>query len=94
MTTTKQHKIVITYCSQCNWLLRSAWMAQELLSTFAEELEEVSLRPASGGLFQIHVNGQLIWDRKTDEGFPDIKALKQNVRDIIAPERELGHIDK
>ena len=30
-------EIVITYCTQCQWLLRAAWLAQELLSTFAEE---------------------------------------------------------
>ena len=29
--------LTITYCTQCNWLLRSAWMASELLSTFSLE---------------------------------------------------------
>ena len=29
--------IAITYCRLCNWLLRAAWMGQELLSTFAGE---------------------------------------------------------
>ena len=31
-------RITIAYCTQCNWLLRSAWMAQELLSTFGADL--------------------------------------------------------
>ncbi len=26
--------VTIHYCTQCNWLLRAGWMAQELLSTF------------------------------------------------------------
>ena len=70
-------------------------MAQELLSTFSEELEEVALSPESeiAGLFQIELDDQLIWCRKRDVGFPDIKTLKQRVRDAIAPERDLGHLE-
>jgi selenoprotein W-related protein len=51
-------RVEIVYCTQCRWLLRAAWMAQELR-----------------------------------EGFPDIKELKQLVRDRIAPQKELGHSD-
>ena len=85
--------LTITYCTQCSWLLRSAWMAQEVLSTFSLEMGEVILRPGSGGIFEISLDGELIWERKRDGGFPDIKVLKQMVRDRIDPERDLGHID-
>jgi selenoprotein W-related protein len=39
-------RIVIAYCTQCHWLLRAAWMAQELLSTFSADLGEVALAPS------------------------------------------------
>lgn len=87
-------KIRITYCTQCQWLLRAAWMAQELLATFGEDLQEVALKPASGGVFEIHCDDQLIWERKRDGGFPDVKTLKQLVRDRIDPARDLGHVDR
>ncbi|MEM9965842.1 MAG: SelT/SelW/SelH family protein [Asticcacaulis sp.] len=87
-------RISILYCTQCNWLLRSGWMAQELLSTFGQDLGEVALIPSTGGRFEIHVNDQLIWERQRDGGFPDVKTLKQRVRDLIEPERDLGHIDR
>jgi selenoprotein W-related protein len=87
-------RVAITYCRQCNWLMRSAWMAQELLSTFSEDLGEVALVPSTGGAFQIEVDGELIWERNRDGGFPDAKTLKQRVRDVIDPERELGHADR
>lgn len=87
-------QVTIAYCTQCNWLLRSAWMAQELLSTFSLELASVTLVPGTGGIFEIHVDGELIWERKRDGGFPDVKALKQLVRDRVDPERDLGHIDR
>ncbi len=84
----------ITYCTQCNWLLRAAWMAQEVLSTFSLELGEVALVPGTGGIFEIHLDGELIWERKRDGGFPDVRQLKQMVRDRIDPDRDLGHIDR
>ncbi|MET0574427.1 MAG: SelT/SelW/SelH family protein [Mesorhizobium sp.] len=86
--------IRITYCTQCMWLLRAAWMAQELLSTFGAELGEVTLVPGTGGVFNISCNDQLIWERKRDGGFPEAARLKQLVRDVINPGRDLGHADR
>ena len=87
-------RVCITYCMQCNWLLRAAWMAQELLSTFAFELGEVALRPGTGGIFEIHLDETRIWSRAEQGRFPDIKELKQLVRDRVAPDKHLGHTDR
>ena len=65
-------RIHIRYCTQCQWLLRSAWYAQELLSTFGEQLTEVALSPSHGGTFEIWCGDTLLWERKRDGGFPDI----------------------
>ncbi|MET0169360.1 MAG: SelT/SelW/SelH family protein [Aliihoeflea sp.] len=86
--------IRITYCTQCSWLLRAAWMAQELLSTFGQDIGEVALVPGTGGIFVIELDGRTIWDRKEDGGFPEAKVLKQRVRDVVWPERDLGHSDR
>ena len=86
--------IRITYCTQCQWLLRAGWMAQELLTTFSEEVGEVALLPGTGGVFRIEVDGETVWERKADGGFPDAKALKQRIRDRLAPGRDLGHVDR
>ena len=89
------HKIEIEYCDGCRWLTRSAWMAQELLSTFNDELDAVTLMPAKqGGKFEIRHNDNVIWSREKRKGFPEITELKQLVRDQIAPEKSLGHSDK
>jgi selenoprotein W-related protein len=87
-------RVRITYCTQCNWLLRAAWMAQELLSTFASELGEVALRPGTGGIFEVHIEETRVWSRSERGRFPDIKELKQLVRDQVAPGRDLGHTDR
>jgi selenoprotein W-related protein len=87
-------RIQIVYCRQCRWLLRAAWMAQELLATFEEELSEVALRPGTGGIFEVRLGDALIWSRKEEGRFPDIPEIKQRVRDRIAPGRSLGHSDR
>lgn len=92
--TTAKPRVAIIYCTQCNWLLRSGWMAQELLQTFGQDLGEVALVPSTGGRFEITVNDTLIWERKRDGGFPGPKDLKQRIRDVIDPDRDLGHTDR
>jgi selenoprotein W-related protein len=94
MPSTSAPRITIRYCTQCQWLLRAAWMAQELLSTFGVELGEVALLPGTGGVFQITYDDEIIWDRKHDGGFPDARTLKQRVRDRLDPGRDLGHVDR
>ena len=87
-------RVEIQYCTQCRWMLRAAWMAQELLTTFEDEIEEVALRPGTGGVFTVHAAGELVWSRAVEGRFPEIKELKQRVRDKIAPEKSLGHSEK
>ena len=69
-------------------------MAQELLTTFADDLKAVTLQPSEvSGDFHISIDGRKIFDRKEFGGFPEIKELKQLVRDIVNPEISLGHAD-
>jgi len=87
-------RIEIEYCTQCRWLLRAAWMAQELLTTFPGEIGELVLLPGTGGIFEVRVERDVIWSRTESGKFPEIKDLKQLVRDRIAPGRDLGHSDR
>ncbi|RDC57944.1 SelT/SelW/SelH family protein [Pedobacter chinensis] len=86
--------ITIEYCPKCGWMLRAAYMAQELLHAFTEEIKGVMLIPSEiGGAFFISIDDQLIFDRKQMERFPEIKELKRLVRDHVSPEKDLGHTD-
>lgn len=100
-------RVTIKFCTQCKWMLRAAYFAQELLSTFSTSLGEVALQPATGGVFVVEIvsamadgDGQpstqqkVLWDRQTDGGFPETKELKRRVRDVIEPGRDLGHVDR
>ncbi|KAL2357147.1 Rdx family-domain-containing protein [Cryomyces antarcticus] len=106
----KLPRVAITYCTQCRWMLRAAYFAQELLSTFSTAIGEVALIPATGGIFTVHLTYHplgsstrnedvetqrvLVWDRKAEGGFPETKILKQRIRNFIEPGRDLGHSDK
>ena len=49
--------VTIEYCTGCRWMMRAGWTAQELLTTFAGHLAEVTLKPNSsrpGGAFEIY----------------------------------------
>jgi selenoprotein W-related protein len=83
----------ITYCPRCRWLLRAGWMAQELLVTFERELGEVALAPGGTGIFEVALDGEVVWSRAAEGRFPELKELKQRIRDRIAPGRGLGHSD-
>ena len=84
-------RLEIEYCTQCRWLLRAAWMAQELLTTFEKELGEIALIPGAGGIFEVRLEGKSIFSREQQRRFPESKELKQLVGDRIAPDKDLGH---
>lgn len=87
--------ITIEYCPKCGWLLRAAWMAQELLTTFVADVHAVTLVPSEvAGRYTVKVDDHLLWDRKREGHFPEPKEMKQRVRDQIAPARDLGHNDR
>lgn len=86
-------RIEIHYCTGCRWLLRAGWTAQELLTTFEQEVGEVALVPSSGGTFDVLLDGHRIWSRQQEGRFPELKELKQRIRDRIAPDKYLGHSD-
>lgn len=87
-------RLEIRYCPRCRWLPRAAWIAQELLTTFEAELGEVALQPADSGVFEVLLAGERIFSREESGHLPDAKELKRQVRDRIAPGRDLGHVDR
>ncbi|MVN21812.1 SelT/SelW/SelH family protein [Mucilaginibacter arboris] len=93
--TTKKPVITIEYCPKCRWLLRAAYMAQELLTTFEDDLHGVLLHPSEiAGRYTVFIDENILFDRKREGRFPEIKELKQLVRDQINPEKDLGHSEK
>ena len=86
-------RVEIEYCSQCRFILRASWMAQEILMTLGEDLGELALVPGQGGAFVIRLDGEILFSREDEGRFPESKEIKQLIRDRVAPEKPLGHSD-
>jgi selenoprotein W-related protein len=87
--------ITIEYCPKCNWLLRAAYMAQELLTTFTDDVKGVLLKPSEiAGRYTIFIDEKKVFDRKEAGSFIEIKELKQLIRDKVNPDKSLGHSDR
>ena len=94
MTMSRTPRLEIEYCTQCRWLARASWVAQELLTTFTDDLGEIALIPGKGGVFDVRLDGDLVWSRAAEGRHAEITELKQRLRDRIAPGRSLGHSDR
>ncbi len=88
------HHLEIEFCTQCRWLARATWLAQELLTTFDGDIQALTLKPGTGGIFDVRLDGVTIFSRKAQGRHVDAAELKQLVRDVIDPGRSLGHSDK
>lgn len=89
-----KRSVTVEYCSKCKFMMRSAWIAQELLQSFEGDIDEAVLKPSEiPGIWRIYANDQQVWDRKTERGLPEMKDLKRRVRDVIAPNKNLGHAE-
>lgn len=87
--------ITIEYCPKCGWLLRAAYTAQEILTTFTNDVKGVTLQPSEvSGRYTVFLNDEKIFDRKEQGRFPEIKELKQLIRDKVNPQKSLGHADR
>ena len=85
------HRLEIRYCTQCKLLLRAAWLAQEVLTTFERELTEVAIVPDSGGIFEVRLDGEIVFSRREAGRFPEPREIKELLRDRIAPDKPIGH---
>ena len=84
-------RIEITYCTQCKFLLRAAWLAQELLTTFERDIGEVALLPGAGGIFEVTLDGEIIATNRETKRMPEAADVKRLVRDRVSPDRRIGH---
>lgn len=62
--------------------------------TLGDVVGELALVPGDGGVFEVWVEGQRVFSRAEAGRFPESKELKQLVRDLVAPGRDLGHSDR
>ena len=60
MTLAGKPRVSIEYCPRCGWLLRAAWLAQEVLTSFDQDVSAVELVPSPvSGTFRVKVGDRV-----------------------------------
>ncbi len=77
----RRGRIAIEYCTACKFSARALWTAQELLNAFEQRVEAIELRPSSGGVFAVWLDGERVFSNKDAGRFPEPRELKE----ILAP---------
>jgi selenoprotein W-related protein len=71
--------ITIRYCAPCQFLGRATWVAQELLSTFQGHTATLCLEPSRGGVFDVLVDGEVVFSKHAEGRYPGLRELKEAI---------------
>ncbi len=72
----------ITYCQPCGHQPRAVDMVNELLATYGMPLNRrltISLKPADKGVFDVVLDGKLIFSKHQQGRFPTMDDLKNQL---------------
>ena len=59
--------VEIEYCVPCEMLDRAQTLQEALLSEYGQRLERVTLVTGDGGVFEVRLDGDVVFDKETDE---------------------------
>ncbi|HEX5938747.1 MAG TPA: Rdx family protein [Dehalococcoidia bacterium] len=75
--------ITITYCTACNFTARAAWLAQELLHTFHEQISGVLIVPGTGGVLDVALGERIVYSKADVGRDPSIKELRDALYEML-----------
>jgi selenoprotein W-related protein len=71
--------IRIEYCAPCAEMLRAIQTAQELLIEFEDQIDTITLAPSGDSVFEVSVNGTLVFSKRRLGRHPDDGEVLKNV---------------
>lgn len=74
-------EVNIEYCVPCGLLDPAVETQEALLEEFGRDLDGVRLQPGHGGVFKVHADGDLVWDKDDHEGTIDLAAITEAVQE-------------
>ena len=72
--------VSIEYCTVCNFRGRAAWLAQEVLAANEGEIAGLTLVPGRGGVFDVRIDGELVFSQKDAGRLPEPREIKDALR--------------
>ncbi len=77
----------ITYCQPCGHQPRAIELVSQLLATYGMPLNKkltVELHPSDGGIFDVVLDGKLIFSRKQEGRFPTVDEIKKYIEPAVS----------
>lgn len=62
----------------------SVSFTEELFNYFGREITELSLIPSKGGVFEVEVNGTLVYSKLEIGQFPDLSLLMKEIDKLVS----------
>jgi selenoprotein W-related protein len=73
--------VEIEYCVPCGFRERALDVQEAILTGLETELDEVSLVMGDHGVFEVRVDGEVVYDKETDEF--DVDGLVRGIRERV-----------
>ena len=70
-------RLEIEFCTKCRFQGRAFWLARELFDVVPELVDEIALRPSSGGVFTVRYDESTVWELATAGRFPEPKDIRE-----------------
>ena len=68
-------RIRITYCYDCGYTDQAVGLVTKLLANHEDDLDELALVPASDGIFDVEVDGKLVYSKHKTGWFPSYEDI-------------------
>jgi selenoprotein W-related protein len=78
-------EVLIRYCLPCRYQAKAIQDADAILKEFGEELTALRLVPGDHGVYDVELDGDLVFSLDHAERFPETSDLIQTIRSRIKP---------
>ena len=78
----KNYHVIVEFCMQWNFAPKAASFAEELFTHFNRNIKKMELIPASGGVFEVTVDGIKIYSKDETGVFPDTDEIIKTIESM------------
>jgi len=76
-------EIVITYCAPCRYQFKAMQDADAILSEFGTRLGGLRLVPGEHGVYDVSVDGEVVYSLHNENRFPETDELLAKIRERV-----------
>jgi len=80
-------EVLIRYCLPCRYQAKAIQDADAILREFGKELTALRLVPGDHGVYDVELDGDLVFSLDRAERFPETSELIQTIRARIKPRK-------